>query len=50
MAAREEVKEDFYRCHGLSDNGLDAVPYHGNQDNSAEDLGSIQYSGYLYGM
>ena len=41
MAAREAIKTYHNRGSGLPDYGVDGISYHGDQDDGAEDMGSL---------
>ena len=47
MAAGEEAEEDHHSGDGLSDNGVDVVSDHGDEDKCPQDLGSVRYLGYF---
>ena len=41
MAARETIKTYNHRGSGLHGYGMDGISYHGDQDDRAEDMGSL---------
>ena len=45
MAAGKEAEENDYRGSGLVDHRIDGVLDHGDEDDGAEDMGSLQHIG-----
>ena len=50
MAARKKDKTDNHRGSRLSGHRLDGISYNNYQNDGPEDLGSLQYTGYIKGM
>lgn len=49
MEAREEIETYDHRGRGLRCNRLDGVLDHGHEDDSSENLGSLQHTRHLKG-